>query len=58
MSGIKVRCFFDIKIDDVPSGRIIFELFNEICPKTVENFRALCTGLFFDNFIVLIFMKN
>ena len=26
------------------AGRIIFELFAYICPKTSDNFRALCTG--------------
>lgn len=27
-------------------GRLVFELFNDVCPKTCENFRALCTGKF------------
>lgn len=38
------RVFFDITIGGEKSGRIIFELFNDVVPKTAENFRALCTG--------------
>ena len=34
--------FFDITIDSKPIGRIIFELFTDIVPKTCENFRQLC----------------
>jgi peptidyl-prolyl isomerase D len=36
--------YFDIEIGGRPSGRIIFELYNDAVPKTAENFRALCTG--------------
>lgn len=36
--------FFDITIGGQPSGRITFELYADILPKTAENFRALCTG--------------
>ena len=25
-------------------GRILLELFADVCPKTAENFRQLCTG--------------
>eukprot|EP00918_Siedleckia_nematoides_P012276 GHVU01026889.1.p1 GENE.GHVU01026889.1~~GHVU01026889.1.p1 ORF type:complete len:384 (+),score=67.92 GHVU01026889.1:26-1153(+) len=38
------RVFFDIKIGDENAGRIVFELFKNVVPKTAENFRALCTG--------------
>ena len=34
----------DISIGDREKGRIVMELFNTMLPKTVENFRALCTG--------------
>eukprot|EP01062_Namystynia_karyoxenos_P068719 TRINITY_DN636_c0_g1_i12.p2 TRINITY_DN636_c0_g1~~TRINITY_DN636_c0_g1_i12.p2 ORF type:complete len:184 (+),score=61.05 TRINITY_DN636_c0_g1_i12:62-553(+) len=36
--------FFDIFADGSDVGRITMELFTEQCPKTAENFRALCTG--------------
>ncbi|CAG7821054.1 unnamed protein product, partial [Allacma fusca] len=38
------RCFFDVEIGGLPAGRIVFELFSNVTPKTAENFRALCTG--------------
>ena len=38
------RVFFDIAIGGKPNGRVVFELFNDVVPKTAENFRALCTG--------------
>lgn len=36
--------FFDISIASQPIGKVIFELYSDIVPKTAENFRSLCTG--------------
>nr|XP_046178670.1 peptidyl-prolyl cis-trans isomerase D [Oncorhynchus gorbuscha] len=38
------RVFFDVDIGGERVGRIVFELFADVVPKTAENFRALCTG--------------
>ena len=38
------RTFLDLTIGDKPVGRMTFALFGEVAPRTVENFRALCTG--------------
>ncbi len=38
------RVYFDISIDGKPSGRITMELFDDVAPKTAENFRALAHG--------------
>jgi cyclophilin family peptidyl-prolyl cis-trans isomerase len=37
------RVYFDVSIDGTPSGRIVMELYDDVAPKTAENFRALCT---------------
>lgn len=41
---IRPSTFFQVSIGGQDAGRIVFELFKETVPKTVENFRALCTG--------------
>ncbi|WP_326742483.1 peptidylprolyl isomerase [Streptomyces sp. NBC_01768] len=38
------KVYFDITINDEPAGRITFKLFDDIVPRTAENFRALATG--------------
>jgi hypothetical protein len=38
------RAFLDVSIDGAPAGRLEFDLFGGVAPRTVENFRCLCTG--------------
>jgi len=38
------KVYFDITMGGQGAGRIEFNLFADVVPKTAENFRALCTG--------------
>ena len=44
MNTGRPRVFFDISIGGTSAGRIIFELYSDIVPKTAENFRSICAG--------------
>ena len=35
----------DLEIEGRPAGRLTFNLRPDLCPKTVCNFLALCTGV-------------
>jgi len=38
------KVYFDMTIGGAATGRVTFELYADVVPKTAENFRALCTG--------------
>jgi hypothetical protein len=38
------HCFMDVSIGGRPMGRVVYGLYGNAYPKTVENFRCLCTG--------------
>ncbi|KAJ7291795.1 cyclophilin-like domain-containing protein [Mycena rebaudengoi] len=43
-SASKPNVFFDIHIDKIAAGRIVFKLYDNDTPRTAQNFRELATG--------------
>ena len=44
MNVAQDKVYLDISIDGVPAGRVIIQLFFDLCPRTCDNFKSLCTG--------------
>ncbi|KAH7106843.1 peptidyl-prolyl cis-trans isomerase [Auriculariales sp. MPI-PUGE-AT-0066] len=44
MASTRPIVWFDIKIGSESPRRVVFSLYNDLVPRTAENFRALCTG--------------
>ncbi|AYV79183.1 MAG: hypothetical protein Faunusvirus4_24 [Faunusvirus sp.] len=40
--SIRTRVFFEMMVNNINEGRIVMELFDEIVPKTTNNFKILC----------------
>ena len=41
LATITDKIFMDISVNGTPFGRIVFGLFGDVVPKTVENFKGL-----------------
>ncbi|KAJ4965032.1 hypothetical protein NE237_016881 [Protea cynaroides] len=56
---VNQRCFLDITIGKELEGRIVVELYSNVVPKTMENFKALSIGEkgFGPNIGVLLYYK-
>ena len=37
-------CYFDLAMGQQPLGRVVFQLFDQVVPKTCHNFRQFCAG--------------
>ncbi|KAI3404069.2 CPR6 [Candida oxycetoniae] len=44
MTNTNSLVYFDLSCADKPKGRVVFKLYDDVVPKTAENFRQLCTG--------------
>jgi hypothetical protein len=40
----RTKVFFDVAVGEAKPGRVHFELADDVVPKTVDNFKLLCSG--------------
>lgn len=38
-------CYMNLNHGAALSSKVVFELFDDVCPKTCENFRSLCKSV-------------
>ncbi len=43
MTTQRSRVFFDFSVGGKDLGKVTFELYDDIVPKTANNFKTLCT---------------
>ena len=48
---MSMKVFMNIKIGNKEPQKIVFKLYNDVCPKTCENFKKLCTGELGNKFV-------
>ena len=44
LAPVTEKAFFNVEIDNVVVGKIVFGLYGETVPKTVKNFVEICKG--------------
>ena len=49
LDTVTKKVYFDIELGGEPAGRIVFGMFGNTVPKTVENFSSIAEGFYKHN---------